>query len=149
MSTFFLVFRYVCYGALVTLLLGFLGVIVFSQPEMCSSFSTGAISCRTPAFEELAKLTMGLLLVSVFTGFPVLLALIGLFFAARAAAPFLLRIYRKFRPLPPVPEGVSQSPAARRSGLGRLALTGKILLYAFGAFFLSAIVAGIYEASFR
>ncbi|MEM8689268.1 MAG: hypothetical protein AAGF81_18205, partial [Pseudomonadota bacterium] len=65
------------------------------------------------------------------------------------AAPFLLRIYRKFRPLPPVPEGVAHAPAARRSGLAKLARTGKFLLYVFGAFLLSAVVAGIYEASFR
>ena len=149
MSTLFLVFRVVCYGALATVLLGLFGLIVFSQPEVCSSFSTGAISCKTPALEELAKLTMGLLLVSVFTGLPVLLALIGLFFAVRASVPHMVRFYRRFKPLPAAPEGGPQGDPATRSILGKLALTGKILLYVFGAFFLSAVVAGIYEASFR
>lgn len=145
MSTFFLIFRFVCYGALAIVLLGFFGMFVFSQPEVCSSFSTGAISCKSPALEEAAKLTMGLLLVSVFTGLPVLLALIGLFFAVRATAPILVQSYRKFRP----PTAAPESDPAGRSILGKLALAGKILLYIFGAFVLSAIIAGIYEASFR
>ncbi|MEM1200768.1 MAG: hypothetical protein AAGI06_15820, partial [Pseudomonadota bacterium] len=124
MSVLFLIFRIVCYGALGVVALGFLGMIVFSQPDMCSSFSTGSISCKSPTIEELAQLTMGLLLVSVFTGVPILLALAGLFFAVRDAAPHFMRAYRKFRPLPTVSEGVPQTPATQRSTKGKLALTG-------------------------
>ncbi len=149
MRTLFLILRIVCYGALAVVALGFLGMIVFSQPDMCSSFSTGSISCKSPAIEELAKLTMGLLLVSVFTGLPIVLALGGVFFAVRDASPHLVRAYRRIRPLPAAAEGVSQAAATKRSAAGKLALTGKVLLYVFGAFFLSAIIAGLYEASFR
>ena len=100
MSTAFLIFRIICYVALGIVTFGMLAMIVLSNPEFCSSFSTGSISCKSEGLEELAKLSMGILLVSTFTGLPVLLAMIGTFFAARAATPAIVRTYRKIRPKP-------------------------------------------------
>ncbi len=145
MSTLFLIFRIICYVALGVVTLGVVGMLVLSNPEICSSFSTGSISCTSEGVEELAKLTMGILLVSAFTGVPVLLALLGLFFAIRAATPAMARTYRKIRP---GPEG-SEAQAEERSALQKVGRAGKVMAYILAAFFLSAVIAGIYEASFR
>ena len=122
-----------------------LAMIVLSNPEFCSSFSTGAITCKSEGLEELAKLSMGILLVSTFTGLPVLLALIGLFFAVRAAVPALVRTYRKIRPKPIA----SGPPPQQRTALQKLGRAGRFFAYFLAAFVASAIIAGIYEASFR
>lgn len=145
MGLVFLIFRIVCYAALGVVIAGVVGMLVLSHPEVCSSFSTGSISCRSEGVEELAKLTMGILLVSAFTGVPVLLALFGLFFALRAATPAIVRTYRRIRPLPVG----SQEQAEERTALQKVGRAGKIMAYILGAFFLSAIIAGIYQASFQ
>lgn len=145
MSTVLFLFKIICYAALAIVTAGIVGMLVLSNPEICSSFSTGAISCKNQGVEELAKLTMGILLVSAFTGLPVLLALIGLFFAARAARPAIARTYRKIRPKAETPD----APQAPRTMVQKLGRAGKIMLYILGAFVLSAMVAGIYEASFQ
>ncbi len=145
MSMVFLIFRVICYAALGIEIAGVVGMLVLSHPEVCSSFSTGSITCRSEGVEELAKLTMGILLVSAFTGVPVLLALLGLFFAVRAATPAMGRTYRKIRPRP---EG-SEAQAEERGALQKVGRAGKVMAYILAAFFLSAVIAGIYEASFR
>lgn len=120
-------------------------MLVLSHPEICSSFSTGSISCASEGMEALAKLTMGILLASAFTGLPVLLALFGLFFAGRAAMPALVRTYRKVRPKP---EG-SEEPATERTAGQKLLLAGKIFVYMMATFFAIAAIAGLYGASLR
>ncbi len=141
MSTIFLIFRVICYLALAVLTLGVVGMLVLSSPEFCSSFSTGAISCKSEGLEELARLTMGILLASVFTGVPVLLAFTGLIFALRAVAPAITRSYRK--------AGANSDAPGEQPARGKLGRAGRIIAYLIGAFFISAIIAGIYEASFQ
>ena len=124
-------------------------MFVVSHPEVCSSFSTGSISCKSDAWEEFAQLIMGILLVSVFTGFPVLLALFGVFFALRAAAPKITQLYRKIRPASPASAGATDASAQERTALQKLGRAGKIMAIVIGLFFLTAVIAGIYEASFQ
>lgn len=124
-------------------------MLVLSHPEVCSSFSTGSISCRSEGLEELATLTMGILLVSAFTGLPVLLALFGVFFALRAAAPKIAQLYRRIRPAPPASAETPDTSPQERTALQKLGRVGKIVAIIIGLFFLTAVIAGIYEASFQ
>ncbi len=147
MSTAYLILRFICYAALAVVTLGIAGMFVVSHPEVCSSFSTGAISCRSEGVEELATLIMGILLVSAFTGVPVLLALFGLFFLLRAAAPKIAQLYRMGRPAQPAANEVPDTGAPQRTALQKLGRAGKVVAIILGLFFLSAVLAGIYQAS--
>lgn len=70
--------RIVLYGALLiaVCLLGLL--LIIGLAGVCPRFDTGAISCVSTFWESMARLAMSYLLLAVFTGFPILLALGGL-----------------------------------------------------------------------
>ncbi len=61
-------------------LLGLSLVFVLPAIGACFHISSGGISCRSPIFEDLAEFSLGLLLMSVFTGVPLILAFVGLIF---------------------------------------------------------------------
>ena len=145
MRTVFLIFRLICYAAFVVVTLGMVGMLVFGHSGICPSFSTGSIRCDSAIAQQLAELTMGILLVSAFTGLPVLLALLGLFFAIRAAVPALERAYRKIRPRPEGSEARREQQGARQ----QLARMGKIIAYLMVAIIVCGVIAGIYDASTR
>ena len=145
MRAVFLIFRLICYAAFVVVTLGMVGMLVLSHPEICPSFSTGSIRCQSAFLQELAELTMGILLVSAFTGLPLLLALLGLIFAIRAAVPAIERAYRKIRPRPER----SEAPPEQRGARQQLARMGKIIAYIMVAIIVCGVIAGIYDASTR
>lgn len=71
------VLRIVLYGALL-LAIGLFGLmLIIDFTGVCPRFDTGAISCVSPFWEELAGLAMTYLLLAVFTGVPLLLAFGG------------------------------------------------------------------------
>ncbi|WP_421856992.1 hypothetical protein [Oricola sp.] len=79
----FLLFRWLCYAALAYVVAGFGSLILLSLMDVCPRLDTGAIECVSETYTSIAKFGMGAALISVFTGLPLLLALLGLFFLLR------------------------------------------------------------------
>jgi len=72
-----LAFRWLCYASLVVVLGGFLGAMLLSGLDLCPTFNEGGISCISPFYERLATWSMTVMLLTVFTGLPGLLAIAG------------------------------------------------------------------------
>lgn len=125
----YLVFRVVCYCALALVVAGFGSFMVLGALDVCPRLDTGSIQCNMPFQEEVAHFGMGVMLISVFTGAPLLLAMAGLFFAVRG-------LYRRFGPEP--------APGAPESRTGRtLRIVFKYVLIAFGVLILIGFIGGI------
>ena len=80
--------KIICYVALGALLAGF---AVLAARDICPRLDEGGIACVSPVFEVIASIAMAIVLLSVFTGLPAVLALGGLIFLAFD----LLRRWRK------------------------------------------------------
>jgi hypothetical protein len=77
------VLRSLCYLAFGFLLAG-LGTLAFIDASgMCTQLGASAVACLTPLFDRVAQFSVAVVLLSVFTGLPALLALFGLFFLMR------------------------------------------------------------------
>ena len=76
------ILKVVCYVALGALLAGFAILAFLGALDICPRLDEGGISCVSPAFEVIASMAMAIVLLSVFTGLPALLALGGLIFLA-------------------------------------------------------------------
>ncbi|MGI9412749.1 MAG: hypothetical protein ACR2PM_03730 [Hyphomicrobiales bacterium] len=128
----YLVFRLICYGALIVVVTGIAIMVALSVLDLCPRLDTGSVSCNTPFQEELATVAMGIMLVTVFTGIPTLLALAGAFFLIRG-------LYRRFGPAP--------SPDAPEGGGAKRALriVLKYVLILFGVVMLIGFIAGLVE----
>lgn len=71
--------RVLCYLGLVFVLSG---VAAWAAAQgHCPRFDSGAVSCDSAEMQNLAEWAMSVILISVFTGVPLLLALGGLIFA--------------------------------------------------------------------
>lgn len=71
--------RLLCYLGLVFVLSG---IVAWAAVQgHCPRFDTGAISCDSAQMQSLAEWAMSVILISVFTGLPLLLALGGLIYA--------------------------------------------------------------------
>ena len=79
----FLLFRLICYVVLVVVVVGFGAMIILTSTGACPQLGTGGVTCSTPFYQSLGEFSLGVMLVSVFTGFPLLLAFTGVFFAIR------------------------------------------------------------------
>jgi len=71
--------RLACYLGLVFVLSGLLAGL--AAQGHCPRFDSGAVRCDSASFQSLAEWAMSVILLSVFTGVPLLLALGGLVFA--------------------------------------------------------------------
>lgn len=79
----FLLFRLVCYLALAVVLLGFGASFLLPLTGACSSISTGGVVCSSPFYKQLGDFSLGVMLITVYTGLPGLLALAGIYFVLR------------------------------------------------------------------
>ncbi len=147
----FLLLRILCYAALLIVVVGFGSVILLSVTDACSRIDTGAIVCSSESYKQIGEFGMGVMLVTAFTGLPMLLALGGVFFLLR-------KIYLWWRaapahPLAADPSGAASSRDAEMSsqhetaaatakpGLGMLILKG--IAVVLGALFLIGLIGGI------
>lgn len=121
----YLIVRVICYCALALVVAGFGSFFLLGALDVCPRLDTGSISCNTPFQEGVAEFGLGVMLVSVFTGIPLLLALAGLFFMVRG-------LYRRFGP------DTSESRAGRS-----VQIVLKYVLIAFGVLILISFVGGI------
>ena len=121
----YLIARVICYCALALVVAGFGSFFLLGALDVCPRLDTGEISCNTPFQESVASYGMGIMLISVFTGIPLLLAMAGLFFLVRG-------LYRRFGP------DTSESRAGRS-----FQIVLKYVLIAFGVLILISVVGGI------
>lgn len=132
---FLSIFKWICYAALIVVAGGFLGMLVLSAGDFCSSLSTGSIKCGSETAQSLAELSFGIVLITIFTGIPGLLALGGVIFA-------IIALFRRFGPEPPEPEEDGTEPPSR------LKYYGKIALYIFLGYIALAVVGGVLAGIF-
>ena len=83
--------KIICYVALGALLAGFAVLAFLAARDICPRLDEGGIACMSPVFDVIASIAMAIVLLSVFTVLPALLALGGLIFLAFD----LLRRWRK------------------------------------------------------
>lgn len=74
--------RIVCYGALALVLAGALSLFVPFLLDLCAQ-SGGSVTCTDPFYRSIYEFGFSIVLMSVFTGAPVLLAFAGLVFLIR------------------------------------------------------------------
>ena len=77
---FRLLFRLICYLALVLVVSGVGSLILVSKLDVCPTLNESQIQCITPFYESLGNYGMGVTLITVFTGLPGILAIVGLIF---------------------------------------------------------------------
>lgn len=73
---FLVVVRLVAYPALLIVLVGFAGLVVLPMTGLCVSNGPG-FTCESETAQNFADFILSVLLLSVFTGFPLLLAAVG------------------------------------------------------------------------
>jgi hypothetical protein len=78
-----LVLKLLCYVALAVVLAGLVAAGIVAQTGGCPRFDEAGVQCISPFYEQLGSFAMAVLLVSVFTGVPVILAIVGLVFLLR------------------------------------------------------------------
>jgi len=89
-----LVFKLICYLALLAVLAGIASLVFVSTMDVCPRLDEGDIACTNPFYESLASFGMVVVLATVFTGLPGLLALGGVVFLIRD----LLNLRRRSAP---------------------------------------------------
>ena len=134
-SVLFLLFRLLCYVVLVVVIVGFGAMIVLTATGACPQLGTGDVTCSTPFYPSLGEFSLAVMLASVFTGFPLLLAFTGVFFAIRS---FFL--WRRSRAAPPSTADASLSPGAQPAQPQSF---GMFLLKGFGIMMADVFMLGI------
>lgn len=84
-----LLLRAICYLCLAAVIFGFGSLIVFSFSGLCPKLDAGGVWCATDWLTSTAEIGLGIVIVTVFTGFPGLFAIGGLIFAFRDFRRFL------------------------------------------------------------
>ncbi|WOJ90967.1 hypothetical protein RZS28_06690 [Methylocapsa polymorpha] len=79
-------FRALCYAALAALAGSFAIIAVFSAGNLCSRIDEGQVVCETLVLTRVAEAATAVVLLSVFTLAPLVLALCGLIFLLRDGA---------------------------------------------------------------
>lgn len=80
----FIAFQLLCVAALIFVVSGIVAMIIASTSGECPVLNEGNIRCNSPGYQSMAEHGMMVLLLTVFTGFPGLLAMAGIFFIIRA-----------------------------------------------------------------
>lgn len=126
------VLRLVCYVALAIVVCGVGAMVFVSMLDVCPTLHEGGISCNAPVYQHLAEFGMTVLLVTVFTGFPALLAIGGIVFLARDIAHWRRRRQQPAIASDTVTVRPLMQPAAIESAapsiLSRVARTALIVL---------------------
>ncbi len=143
----YLIFRLICYVALAVVLSGFAALALVSLLGACPNLSTGSVSCTSPFYQSVAEYGISIVLVTVFTGLPGLLAIAGAVFAIRkvylwrtSGAPQQVPQRSEDAPGPDVSRAGTEAPPRSGSGFGRFVLKGVLILLA------AAFVAGAISA---
>jgi len=76
--------RWFSYFMLFVVMAGFSAAYVLHWLNLCPKFDEGGIVCTSAFAETVGELSMTIMLVSVFTGFPLLFALLGIVFLVLA-----------------------------------------------------------------
>ena len=138
----FVLLQVACILVLLYVVSGIGALILTSALDVCPQLNEGNIRCNSETYQSIAEYGMTVLLITVFTGLPALMAIAGLVFIVRA----LLKL-RSRRASPAAPHqrvrtpssgAAAPSPSAGR-GLNRYA---KIALYILGAFIVAGTLAG-------
>lgn len=124
----YFIFRWVCYAALLIVVAGFGAMIWLSASGMCPTLGTGGIVCQTPFQKEIATHALSIVLVTIFTGIPGILAIFG--------AGFLLHRLFKWRNRRKAAKGQSEPGAGEPSFF-------MFLIKFFGVLMALAFVGGI------
>ena len=75
-----IVLRIFCYLGLAFVVSGIAAMMIIGALGVCPRFDTGSISCTTPFYNDLAEYALTVLILTIFTGFPALLAIGGVVF---------------------------------------------------------------------
>lgn len=157
-----IVLRLACYAGLAFVVAGFGALVLLSLLGLCPTLNEGNIRCISPGATSLAEFGMTVMLLTVFTGFPALLAMGGLVYLVLDTGKLIKR-WRGPATVPgqsgpsltnaenlphkdiPDPGAAPIPPRAERApdGPGRKFL--KVLLILFGLFLAAGVVAGIIE----
>lgn len=146
----FFVLRLVCYVALAIVVCGIGAMVLVSMLDVCPTLHEGGISCNEPVYQHLAEFGMTVLLLTVFTGFPALLAIGGIIFLARDIAHWRRRRRQPAMASENKTAETSIQPAAietaEPSMLGRFARTAlKVLLVLMAISFVGRILFGLLD----
>jgi len=77
------IIKWICIAALILVAAGIGSLVLVSLSGVCPVLNEGNISCTAPSYQALAEFGMAVLLLTVFTGLPALLAFGGLVFLVR------------------------------------------------------------------
>ena len=88
---FSILLRLICYPALLFVGAGIGTLIVLSVSGLCPRLDTGGVTCTTEAAKTMANFGFSVVLLTVFTGIPGLLAIGGVIFAIKD----VLRLVRR------------------------------------------------------
>lgn len=144
------VLRLVCYVALAIVVCGIGAMVFVSMLDVCPTLHEGGISCNAPVYQHLAEFGMTVLLLTVFTGFPALLAIGGIVFLARDIAHWRRR---RRQPAMASQDMTADSliqpaaiEAAEPSTLGRIARAAfKVLLVLMAISFAGGVLFGLLD----
>ena len=79
---FMVIVRVTCYAVLGFVIAGALSLIAPFMLGLCRNASGGTVSCTDPFYRQMFEFGFGVVLMSIFTGVPALIALAGLVFAS-------------------------------------------------------------------
>ncbi len=135
----FLVFRSLCYAALAVIVVAFAILIYLSVTDSCTSLGFDIINCEAPFDKNLAEYAISVVLLTVFTGLPGILAILGVIFATRS-------LYRKYGSTSPKhPAQTVDGDKQDGHDHAGWKLFGKIVALVLAVFFVAGIIAGILE----
>jgi hypothetical protein len=75
--------RIVGYASLAIVLAAAAILLLFGQTNLCPSFHEGRVACASPLYQGLGEFAMAVVLMTAFTGLPLLFALLGAVFAVK------------------------------------------------------------------
>lgn len=79
---FMIIARVVCYMVMIIVVAGIFSLFVPFMLGLCRNTPGGTVSCADPFYRQVFEFGFGVVLMSIFTGIPALLALAGVVFAA-------------------------------------------------------------------
>lgn len=74
------ILRVICYLALVVMLLGAAGLFLPFMLDLCSNQSGGTVKCTEPLYRQAFEIGFTIVMMGVYTGAPLILALGGAIF---------------------------------------------------------------------
>ena len=80
---FWRILRILCYLALVIVLAGFVSLVFPFVTDNCANQSGGTVSCTNPFYRDMFEFGFTVVMFSIFTGLPGLLALGGIVFLVK------------------------------------------------------------------